>query len=201
LMAILAGSSGWRAHEVAERIYTNSIPTRLTGADGEAFTPITLRGKGGIIATVHPPTEIVARLIHYRDFERAALVDKFRRETRAYREPRELFIKEKDGKSMTQKTVSDTWAIAKSQAGLKTSDYDFHGLRHTYAYSMIQYMTRENQILYKEGRPMKDILTTLCALMRHAQIESTQIYLTAFETKRIASAVAVNELFDSHLRC
>jgi integrase len=198
-MAMVSLGSGARASEVARQIFVSSLPARISVETADPFTSLSLRGKGGVIADIQVPIGLVAKLIRYRDLDRVNTLVRCRRADASYREPAELFIKEKDGLAMTGRTLSKVWAKARTRAGLTASNYDYHGTRHTYAFAMIRFLTRENELLFQKGEPGKDILTTLSNLMRHSTTKSTQAYLTAVDRNEAAASDAVNEYLDSFL--
>lgn len=196
--AIVAGATGMRAGEVACELHVASIPAVVNAAT-PAFVDVVIRGKGGVIGRVKLPKKVAAVLKRYADFTRFEIVQARRRIDPTYKEPRQLLLTDA-GDAFTGRAVSKAWKSAKDSAGYADSPYFFHSLRHTYAYAMLAHLAATNEALYVAGRPSRNVLTTLAALMRHAHIETTMIYLDAVSVDAALIASSIADLFDRHLK-
>ena len=150
-------------------------------------TPVRLDvTKGGRIRQVYPPLPLVDRTHAYLREERAAAVARARRRDVSYRDPGRLFLTGHGG-LMDPRRVGAMFAAAAEAAGIEAT---FHGLRHTFAGAMLRLLQRQ-----AERNPEMNPLLTLQAILGHADLSTTAMYLRMVAIDLEAVEAAVDGLF------
>jgi len=153
------------------------------------FVPVLLKvTKGGRPRQVYPPLPLVDRTQAYLREERAVAVRRAGRRSADYLEPAELFLTGR-GEPMTPRRVGAMFAAAAHAAGVAAS---FHALRHTFAGVMLRQLQHQ-----AERNPEMNPLLTLQAILGHADISTTAIYLRMLAVDLEAIEAAVDGLFDT----
>jgi len=142
--------------------------------------------KGGRVRQVYPPLPLLDRTRAYLREERAAIVRRARRSTSGDREPDALFLTA-NGTPMTPRRVGAMFSAASRAAGIEAS---FHALRHTFAGVMLRMLQRQT-----ERNPEMNPLLVLQAILGHADISTTAVYLRMVAVDLEAIEVAVDNLF------
>jgi site-specific recombinase XerD len=144
--------------------------------------------KGGRARRVYPPLPLVDRTHAYLYEERADAVRRARQRSVGYREPANLFLTA-HGTPMTPRRVGAMFAAACRDAGAEAS---FHALRHTFAGVMLRMLQRQ-----AERNPEMNPLLTLQAMLGHANLATTSIYLRMVAIDLEAIEAAVDGLFEA----
>jgi integrase len=197
LCSTAAVSCGLRASEVAEIPLTALRPS-IDLSDGE-FITLEVRGKGGVVAPVYVPSVIYSRLLHYRDFTRWETVQRMKRVNRSYKEPKKLFITERFGEAISGRTLAKAFYKANDALGYTVERYFFHGLRHTFAYTLSAELHAANEAKKRDGEAGFDVLGIVQERMRHADPRSTEVYLRVGVREKALLSAKVNGLFESYL--
>lgn len=142
--------------------------------------------KGGRPRQVYPPLPLVDRTHAYLREERAAAVRRAGRRASEYREPAALFLTGR-GEPMTPRRVGAMFAAAARSAGVVAG---FHALRHTFAGVMLRTLQRQ-----AERTPDMNPLLTLQAILGHADLSTTAVYLRMVAIDLEAVEAAVDDLF------
>jgi len=144
--------------------------------------------KGGRVRQVYPPLPLVDRTRAYLQEERAAAVRRAGRSREDYREPAALFLTAY-GTPLTPRRVGAMFAAACREAGVATT---FHALRHTFAGVMLRMLQRQAQ-----RNPEMNPLLTLQAMLGHANLATTSVYLRMVAIDLEAIEAAVDGLFEA----
>ncbi len=142
--------------------------------------------KGGRVRQVYPPLPLLDRTRAYLREERAAIVRRARRHASGNREPEALFLTA-NGAPMTPRRVGAMFSAASRAAGIEAS---FHALRHTFAGVMLRMLQRQT-----ERNPEMNPLLTLQAILGHADLSTTALYLRMVAIDLEAIEAAVDGLF------
>jgi len=182
-----AALTGMRRMEIAglQRVVLPST----TAADFAASPVIPVRldvTKGGRVRQVYPPLPLVDRTHAYLHEERAAAVGRARRRDASYDDLGRLFLTGHGG-PMSPRRVGAMFAAAAVAAGVEAT---FHGLRHTFAGAMLRLLQRQT-----ERNPEMNPLLTLQAILGHADISTTAMYLRMVAIDLEAIETAVDGLF------
>lgn len=182
-----AALTGMRRMEVAG-LGRTALPR--TGAMEFASSPVVpVRldvTKGGKVRQVYPPLPLVDRTRAYLREERATALRRAGLRAVGYREPAALFLTGRGG-PMTPRRVGAMFAAAARAASVEAS---FHALRHTFAGVMLRQLQRQAE-RYPEMNP----LLTLQAILGHADISTTTMYLRMLAVDLEAIEAAVDGLF------
>lgn len=158
---------------------------RGAGLDGSAVQVRIDRTKGERPRDVYPPLALLDRTRAYAREERAALVSRRRRRGH-YAEPSTVFVST-SGAPLTPRGVGEMFAAASKRAGVAAT---FHGLRHTYATTMLRALQRQ-----AVTNPDLNPLLTLQVLMGHSDVSTTAIYLQVLATDLVAVERSVDDLY------
>jgi integrase len=142
--------------------------------------------KGGKVRQVYPPLPLLDRTRAYLREERAVAVRRARERNPSYCEPAVLFLTE-HGDPMTPRWIGAMFARACKKANVKAT---FHELRHTFAAVMLRVLQRQS-IHAPELNP----LLALQAILGHADLETTGVYLKVLAHDLSAVETAVDELY------
>lgn len=142
--------------------------------------------KGGRPRRVYPPLPLVDRTQAYLREERAVAIRRAGRRAADYREPETLFLTGR-GEPMTPRRVGAMFAAAARSTGVAAT---FHALRHTFAGVMLRQLQRQ-----AERNPEMNPLLTLQAILGHADISTTSVYLRMVAIDIEAIEAAVDDLF------
>ncbi len=142
--------------------------------------------KGGRVRQVYPPLPLLDRTRAYLREERAVIVRRARRRASDNREPEALFLTA-NGAPMTARRVGAMFSAASRAAGIEAS---FHALRHTFAGVMLRMLQRQT-----ERNPEMNPLLTLQAILGHADLSTTALYLRMVAVDLEAIEAAVDGLF------
>jgi len=149
--------------------------------------PIRLKvTKGGKVRQVYPPLSLIDRTRAYIREERAVAVRRARERNESYRDPDLLFLTE-HGDPMTPRRIGAMFAHACKKANLKAT---FHELRHTFAGAMLRLLQRQST-----RAPELNPLLTLQAILGHADLETTGIYLRMLANDLSAVETTIDELY------
>lgn len=175
--------TGVRRMEAAA-LAIKALPSR---ADLDALCAIRLLNtKGSKPRIVYAPLPLVDRTRAYIREERAVLVSRRLHREPTFTEPTTIFLLV-SGEAMTPRNVGEMFALAARRAGLAAS---FHALRHTFATTMLR-------LLQRQAAAGSDInpLLTLQALLGHADISTTEVYLRVLATDLTAVEQVVDDLY------
>jgi site-specific recombinase XerD len=142
--------------------------------------------KGGKVRQIYPPLPLIDRTRAYVREERAVAVRKARERDPSYRESDALFLTE-GGEPMMPRAIGATFARACKKANLKAT---FHELRHTFAGAMLRFLQRQSTRL-----PELNPLLALQAILGHADLETTGIYLRMLANDLSAVEATMDELY------
>ena len=142
--------------------------------------------KGAKVRQVYPPLPLIDRTRAYIREERAVAIRHARRRAPSYREPAVVFLTER-GEAMTPRAVGATFTRACEEAGVEAT---FHGLRHTFAGTMLRFLQRHSAKV-----PELNPLLALQAILGHADLATTGIYLRMLATDLSAIEATVDELY------
>jgi integrase len=142
--------------------------------------------KGGKVRQVYPPLSLIDRTRAYIREERAVVVRWARERNESYREPDALFLTE-HGDPMRPRRIGAMFARACKTANVKAT---FHELRHTFAGAMLHLLQRQSTRSL-ELNP----LLTLQAILGHADLETTGIYLRMLANDLSAVETTIDELY------
>ncbi len=182
-----AALTGMRRMEIAGLSKTALPRTGSVEFASSPVVPVRLDiTKGGRSRQVYPPLPLVDRTRAYLREERAAAVRRAGLRTAVYREPAALFLTGQ-GEPMTPRRVGAMFAVAARAASVKAS---FHALRHTFAGVMMRQLQRQ-----AERNPEMNPLLTLQAILGHADISTTAVYLRMLAVDLEAIEAAVDGLF------
>jgi integrase len=142
--------------------------------------------KGGKVRQVYPPLPLIDRTRAYVREERAVAVRRARERNPSYCEPDALFLTEQ-GEPMTPRRIGAMFARACKKANVKAT---FHKLRHTFAGVMLSVLQRQST-----RAPDLNPLLALQAILGHADLETTGIYLRMLANDLSAVEMTVDELY------
>ena len=142
--------------------------------------------KGGKVRQVYPPLPLLDRTRAYVREERAVAVRKARERDLSYCEPDALFLTER-GEAMTPRRIGAMFAGACKKTNVKAT---FHELRHTFAGAMLRFLQRQSA-----RTPELNPLLALQAILGHAELATTGIYLRMLPADLSGIEVAVDELY------
>lgn len=168
------GTAGLRGRDTVEFASSPLVSVRLDVT------------KGGKPRRVYPPLPLVDRTHAYLREERAVAVRAARRRDDSYREPEVVFLTGY-GAAMTPRRVGAMFAAAARAAGVAAS---FHALRHTFAGVMLRMLQRR-----AERHPDLNPLLALQAILGHADLSTTAVYLRMVAIDLEAIEAAVDDLF------
>jgi integrase len=143
--------------------------------------------KGGKVRQVYPPLPLIDRTRAYVREERAVAVRRARERDPSYRESGTLFLTE-HGEAMTPRRIGAMFAQACRKAEVKAT---FHALRHTFAAAMLRFLQRQST-----RAPELNPLVVLQAILGHADLATTSVYLRMLANDFSAVEATVNELYD-----
>jgi site-specific recombinase XerD len=179
-----AVTTGMRRMEIAG-LRVTMMPD--TASAGLPMVPVQLDvTKGGKVRQVYPPLPLVDRSRAYVREERAVAVRRARERDQSYLEPVTLFVTE-SGHAMTPRTIGAMFARACRKANVKAT---FHELRHTFAGIMLRFLQRQSA-----RAPELNPLVALQAILGHADLATTSIYLRVLATDLSAVEATVDELY------
>jgi len=182
-----AALTGMRRMEIAGLGKTALPRTGAMEFTSSPVVPVRLDvTKGGRVRQVYPPLPLVDRTRAYLREERATAVRRAGLRAADYREPVALFLTGR-GEPMTPRRVGAMFAAAARAAGVEAS---FHALRHTFAGVMLRQLQRQ-----AERNPEINPLLTLQAILGHADISTTAVYLRMLSVDLEAIEAAVDGLF------
>jgi len=182
-----AALTGMRRMEIAGLSKTALPRTSAMEFASSPVVPVRLDvTKGGRVRQVYPPLPLVDRTRAYLREERATTVRRAGLRAAEYREPAALFLTGR-GEPMTPRRVGAMFAAAARAAGVEAS---FHALRHTFAGVMLRQLQRQ-----AERNPEMNPLLTLQAILGHADISTTAMYLRMLAVDLEAIEAAVDGLF------
>jgi site-specific recombinase XerD len=142
--------------------------------------------KGGKVRQVYPPLPLIDRTRAYIREERAVVIRRARERNQSYREPDTLFLTE-HGEPMTPRRIGAMFARACKIANVKAT---FHQLRHTFAAAMLRFLQRQSA-----RSPELNPMLALQAIVGHADLQTTGIYLKVLANDLSAVETAVDELY------
>lgn len=142
--------------------------------------------KGGKGRTVYPPLRLVDRTNWYIGEDRAALINRRRRNHPEYAPPEPLFLNRRAA-PITKARLSAALAQGFAAAGL---DGSVHWLRHTFAMVMLVRLQAAS-LRNPDINPLK----VLQVLLGHASIETTAIYLRCVDLHENDIADAIDYLY------
>jgi len=143
--------------------------------------------KGGKVRQVYPPLPLIDRTRAYVREERAVTVRRARERNPSYRDSDSLFLTEQ-GEPMTPRCIGALFARACKKANVKAT---FHDLRHAFAGAMLRFLQRQSL-----RAPELNPLVALQAILGHADLATTSIYLRMLATDLPAVEATVNELYE-----
>jgi len=153
------------------------------------FAPVWLAiTKGSKPRQVYPPMPLVDRTHAYLREERAVAVRRAGRRDGSYREPEAVFLTGR-GTPMSPRRVGAMFTAAARSAGV---DATFHALRHTFAGVMLRMLQRQ-----AERNPEMNPLLILQAILGHAELSTTAVYLRMVAVDLEAIEAAVDGLFSA----
>jgi len=142
--------------------------------------------KGGKVRQVYPPLPLLDRTRAYVREERAVAVRKARKRNASYCEPAALFLTEQ-GEAMTPRRIGAMFTRACKKANVKAT---FHELRHTFAGTMLRVLQRQST-----RAPELNPLLALQAILGHADLETTGIYLRMLANDLSTVETTIDELY------
>ncbi len=142
--------------------------------------------KGGKPRQVYPPLPLLDRTHAYLREERAVAVRRAGERGRDYKEPAAVFLTGHGG-AMTPRRVGALFAAAACSARVATT---FHALRHTFAGVMLRQLQRQ-----AARNPEMNPLLALQAILGHADLSTTSVYLRMVAIDLEAIEAAVDGLF------
>jgi len=142
--------------------------------------------KGGKVRQVYPPLPLIDRTRAYMREERAVAMRHASERDSSYREPAAVFLTE-HGQTMTPRAIGAMFTRGCEAAKV---DATFHGLRHTFAGTMLRFLQRQSARV-----PELNPLLALQAILGHADLATTSIYLRMLATDLSAIEAAVDELY------
>jgi len=142
--------------------------------------------KGSKPRWVYPPLPLVDRTHAYLREERAAAMRRAGRRSADYREPEAVFLTS-HGAPMTPRRVGAMFAMTAHAVEVEAT---LHALRHTFAGVMLRMLQRQ-----AERHPEMNPLLTLQAILGHADLSTTAIYLRMVAVDLEAVEAAVDGLF------
>jgi site-specific recombinase XerD len=185
LIAEWAVTTGVRRLEIAGLCVT-MLPD--TASAELPVTPIRLNAtKAGKVRQVYPPLPLIDRTRAYIREERAVVIRTSRKRNQSYREPDALFLTE-NGDPMTPRRIGAMFARACKTANVEAT---FHELRHTFAGAMLRFLQRQSA-----RAPELNPLLALQAILGHADLETTGIYLRMLANDLSAVETTVDELYN-----
>jgi site-specific recombinase XerD len=143
--------------------------------------------KGGKVRQIYPPLSLIDRTRAYIREERAVVIRRARQRNQPYREPDALFLTD-HGDPMTPRRIGAMFARACKKANVKAT---FHQLRHTFASAMLRFLQRQSA-----RAPELNPMLALQAILGHADLETTGIYLKVLANDLSAVETAVDELYE-----
>ena len=143
--------------------------------------------KGGRIRQIYPPLSLIDRTRAYIREERAVVIRRAREHNPSNREPDALFLTE-HGDPMAPRRIGAMFARACLKANVKAT---FHQLRHTYAAAMLRFLRRQSA-----RSPELNPMLALQAILGHADLNTTCIYLKVLANDLSAVETAVDELYE-----
>jgi len=143
--------------------------------------------KGGKVRQVYPPLPLIDRTRSHVREERAVAVRRARKRNASYCEPAALFLTEQ-GEAMTPRRIGAMFAQTCRKAEVKAT---FHALRHTFSAAMLRFLQRQST-----RAPELNPLVVLQAILGHADLATTSVYLRMLANDFSAIEATVNELYD-----
>ncbi len=185
-----AALTGMRRMEIAG-LQRTALPSAGIAAEFAASPVVPVRldvTKGGRVRQVYPPLPLVDRTHAFLHEERTAAVRRARQRDASYRDPGRLFLTG-HGRPMSPRRVGAMFAAASRAAGVEAT---FHGLRHTFAGAMLR-------LLHQQARrnPEMNPLLALQAILGHADLATTAVYLRMVAIDLEAIEAAVDGLFST----
>jgi site-specific recombinase XerD len=119
--------------------------------------------------------------------ERAVVVRRARERNASYCEPAALFLTE-HGEAMTPRRIGAMFAQARRKAEVKAT---FHVPRHTFSAAMLRFLQRQST-----RAPELNPLIVLQAILGHADLATTSVYLRMLTNDLSALEATVDELYD-----
>lgn len=172
----LAICTGLRSKEIAE-LKCSTLPA--ASSDYAPLSHFSIRRKGGKPAKITVPTGLIDELHRYIDFgERARIVELTSGVAHSKKDRAAVFLGVR-GNAVTRTRLSKVFCAAVKAAGHAGKGYTFHGLRHTYALTMLKELLNANERMVKAGKRGFSALLELKKLMGHKHISTTEKYLTA----------------------
>jgi len=142
--------------------------------------------KGGRPRQVYPPLPLMDRTHAYLREERAVAVRRAGERGRDYKEPAAVFLTGHGG-AMTPRRVGALFAAAACSARVAAT---LHALRHTFAGVMLRQLQRQ-----AARNPEMNPLLALQAILGHADLSTTSVYLRMVAIDLEAIEAAVDGLF------
>jgi site-specific recombinase XerD len=130
---------------------------------------------------------LIDRTRAYVREERSVAVRRARERDLSYREPAALFVTEQ-GEAMTPRRIGAMFAQACRKAAVKAT---FHALRHTFSAAMLRFLQRQSA-----RSPELNPLVVLQAILGHADLATTSVYLRMLANDLSAVEATVNELYE-----
>lgn len=153
-----------------------------------AVVPIRLDvTKGGKVRQIYSPLPLIDRTRAYVREERAVAVRRARARNQSYCEPMTLFVTE-HGHAMTPRRIGAMFARACRKANVNAT---FHELRHTFAGTMLRFLQRQSA-----RAPELNPLIVLQAILGHADLATTGIYLRMLTANLSAVEATLDELYE-----
>jgi site-specific recombinase XerD len=143
--------------------------------------------KGGKVRQVYPPLPLIDRARAYVREERAVAARKARERDPSYSESDALFLTE-HGEPMTPRRIGAMFAQACKKANVKAT---FHVLRHAFAAAMLRFLQRQST-----RAPELNPLVVLQAILGHADLATTSVYLRMLANDLPAVEATLNELYE-----
>jgi integrase len=161
--------TGAREYEICN-LMVGDIPPQTAYRSRHSFA-LRILGKGHKIADLYVPTWLLDETYRYVSLSSRRVVSK-KATWRARRVPANIFLG-RWGTALEPDSVYRNFKKALSALGLRGT---FHDLRHTYAICTLDALMR---VPRHEGSDGRNALIELKARMRHASVETTEIYLRA----------------------
>jgi len=143
--------------------------------------------KGGKVRQVYPPLPLIDRTRAYIREERAVAVRQARRREPSYQEPDAVFLTGR-ASVMTPRAIGAMFTRACSASSVEAT---FHALRHTFAGAMLRFLQRQSA-----KAPDLNPLLALQAILGHADLATTGIYLRMLATDLSAIEATIDELYE-----
>ena len=180
-----AVTTGMRRLEIAG-LRVTMLPE--TASPALPLVPIRLDvTKGGKVRQAYPPLPLIDRTRAYVREERVVAVRRGRERDPSYSESDALLLTE-HGEPMTPRRIGAMFAQACKKANVKAT---FHVLRHTFAAAMLRFLQRQST-----RTPELNPLIVLQAILGHADLATTSVYLRMLANDLPALEATVNELYE-----